>query len=105
MSNPTREQFSELRKRYFDGGDQIMRGVSVGGNPHSGNRIRGMNPPEWAVNNRLLQQVLLRAFPKMDTNSTQRKRAGQWTLIICMFHRRGLSANRVGMELGIPTKR
>jgi len=99
VSNPTPEQFSELRKHYFDGGDQIMRGLSIGGSPRSGNRIRAVNPPEWAVNNDLLREVLLRAFPKLETNETQYRRAILWVEIIHRFFRCGHPASLVAMEL------
>jgi hypothetical protein len=98
MSNPTPEQFSRLRKS-FDGNDQFMHGCSIGGNPHSGNRQRAMNPPEWSVNNKLVREVLLRAFPKMETNRTQERRALLWLEIIYDFYRRGLPSTKIAMEL------
>ena len=58
-----------------------------------------MNPPEWAVNNDLLRQVLLRSFPRMWTNETQLRRALLWMEIIYLFFRRGLPAKAVAMRL------
>jgi|SRR5215472_15534580 len=99
MSNPTPEQFSRLRK-HFDGSEPFMvHGCKVRGGPHSGNRIRATNPPEWATNHRLTRQVLLRAFPKLDSNKTQERRALLWLEIIYNFYRRGLPASYVAMEL------
>lgn len=98
MSNPTPEQFEQLRRR-FDGSDQFMRGCSIGGNPRSGNRIRAMNPPEWAVNDKLLQQVLLRAFPKLHSKKTEERRALLWLEVVYNFYRLGLPARDIAMEL------
>jgi len=98
MSNPTPEQFEQLRRR-FDGSDQFMRGCSVSGNPRSGNRMRAMNPPAWAVNDRLLRQVLLRAFPELNSNKTQYCRALLWLEVIYNLYRLGLPANDIAMEL------
>jgi len=98
MSNPTTPEFEQLRRR-FDGSDQFMRGCSIGGNPRSGNKIRAMKPPQWAVNDRLLQQVLLRAFPKLHSNKTQERRALLWLEVIYNFYRCGLPANQIALEL------
>jgi hypothetical protein len=98
MSNPTREQFSALRGS-VDGNDNFMRGSAVFGNPHSGNRLRNTRTPIWALNDRMLRQVLLRAFPKMETNRTQERRALLWLEIIYNFYRRGLPSRKIAMEL------
>jgi hypothetical protein len=100
MGNPTRKfnDFHSLRQR-FDGSDPIMDALKTGGDSRSGHAQRVANPPEWAVNDVTLRAVLLRAFPNMKTNPTQRARARRWAFIIQHYFRLGYTAQRVALEV------
>jgi hypothetical protein len=100
MGNPSKK-FKDHRKlrQKFDGSDQIIAGVQVFGNGRAGHNQRVANTPEWLMNDAAVRAVLLRAFPKMETNPTHRKRAGRWASIINLYFCQGYTALQVAMEL------
>lgn len=98
MGNPSKKfkDYQRLRQE-FDGSDPIIRAFKTGGNGRAGHRQRVSNLPEWAMNNAALRALLLRAFPKLETNPTQRARAGRWAFIIQHYFRLGYTALHVAM--------
>ena len=54
---------------------------------------------ETDAGDKLHREVMLRAFPKMETNERQRQRALLWLEIIILFFRRGKPARYVAGEL------
>jgi hypothetical protein len=100
MGNPGEKfkHYKKLRKK-FDGSDPIFRALKTGGDGRAGHNQRVANTPEWLMNDAAVRAVLLRAFPKMGTNPTHRKRAGRWASIIKMYFRLGYTASHVAMEL------
>jgi hypothetical protein len=77
------DDFLHLR-RTVDKGDRFMEG-------HEIKKIRGTNEnrtfPEWTMKDKSIRKVLLLAFPKLDTNEAQRKRAGRWMRVIYFYYR------------------
>jgi hypothetical protein len=55
--------------------------------------------PEWAVTNEGIQKILLTAFPRLQTNPLQRKRAGRWAQVIQLHFRQGWTYSEVADEL------
>ena len=100
MGNPTKKfkDFRHLRGK-FDGDDPIMRGLKTAGNSRSAHNQRVANTPEWTKNDASIRAVLLRAFPKMNTNPTQRQRAGRWAFIIQYYFRLSFTTLHVAMLL------
>jgi hypothetical protein len=100
MGNPTKKfnDFDKLRQR-FDGSDPLLRGLKTGSTSRSGHDQRVANTPEWLMNDAAVRVVLLRAFPKMDTNPTQRKRAERWALIIHYYFRLACTASHAALWL------
>lgn len=87
-----------LRQR-FDGSDAVVRGLKTASTTRSGHDQRVANAPEWLMNDPAVRAVLLRAFPKMNTNPTQRNRAGRWALLINLYFRQGVTTLGVAMIL------
>ena len=100
MGNPKKKfnDFDSLRQQ-FDGDDPIIWGLKTGGNGQTGHNQRVANTPEWATDNAQVRAVLLRAFPKMETNPTQRARAGRWAFIIKYYFQLGEEASKIAVEL------
>jgi hypothetical protein len=57
--------------------------------------------PLWALDNKKIQQVILRAFPKMDSDPVQRQRAGRWTRVIHLYYRLKWSRGQIAKEMGL----
>ena len=100
MGNPTKKfnDFNSLRHS-FDGSDPVFRALRTGGNIRAAHNQRVANTPDWTRNDAAIRAVLLRAFPRMDSNPTQRKRAGRWAFIIHNYFRLGFTALHVAMLL------
>ena len=100
MGNPKKKfnDFDSLRQ-LFDSDDPIFRGVGVFGNGQAGHEERVANTPEWVRDNAQVRAVLLRAFPKLGTNLTQRARAARWMFIINRYFLMGREASKIAMEL------
>ncbi|HTQ97233.1 MAG TPA: hypothetical protein VMH89_10530 [Candidatus Acidoferrum sp.] len=59
------------------------------------------NSPRWARAKIDIGKLLLRAFPKLATNASQRRRAGRWAQIINMWYLMGWSESEIAEELGM----
>ncbi|MGA7852182.1 MAG: hypothetical protein WCA15_02580 [Candidatus Acidiferrales bacterium] len=55
--------------------------------------------PAWAYLKEDIQKILLTAFPKLQTNSSHRKRAGRWAQVIQLYYLQGMTAEEVAQEL------
>ena len=91
MANST---LRELRK-HFESDDPFMS---------SGHQIikplrRRKKKPTWVSDNERIQQILLRSFPNLQTNPTQRFRAGRWALLIHLYFQEGRSRGYISEEM------
>jgi hypothetical protein len=89
------DTFAELRGK-IDGNDQFMRGHQIIKIRHISRDI-----PEWTKTDEGIQQVILRSFPKMNSDSRQRNRAGRWALIIHLYFRMQESRTFIAEEMGL----
>ena len=84
-------------RKIFDGNSSFMRG-------HQIKRIRSLHDgrvvPEWVTDDRIIQGLLLRSFPKLATNARQRKRAGRWARVIQLYFRSKKSRREVAEDMG-----
>ena len=93
------DTFGQLR-RYFDGTGGFMEGHQI----LKERRIK-RPVPLWAKNNRKVQELLLRSFPRLATNPKQRNRARIWGRVIYLYYRLGLSYAAVAEEMSIQPKK
>jgi hypothetical protein len=56
--------------------------------------------PEWAQTPEGMQKILLTAFPKLKTDSSQRKRAARWARVMWLYFCVGLPYSEVAYDLG-----
>ena len=95
--NNARDTFGELRG-VIDSNDPFMT---------SGHQIAKIRErehralPECFESDEKIQELLIKVFPKLKTDSKQRKRAGRWAVVIQMYYRSGLSREHVAAELGV----
>ena len=92
------KDYEKIRQN-FDRNDPIFGALRTGGNGPAGHNRRVANVPEWVMNDAAVRAVLLRAFPKWNTNPTQHERAGRWARIIDLYFRAGHTALHVAMIL------
>ena len=57
--------------------------------------------PDWVYDDEKIKLLLLSVFPKLYENESHRRRAGTWARAIYLYHRVGLTANRVAFEMGV----
>lgn len=55
--------------------------------------------PEWATNDRSIQALVLRSFPKLKSDNEQRRRAGRWVRVINLYFRMGWTRGQIADEL------
>lgn len=90
------EDLRKLRKK-FDGDDGFMaRGHGI-----KKVRTRIKDTPVWATNNTLTKALLLSVFPKLRSNTKQRRAAARWARVIHLYYRVGMPRNHVAAEIGI----
>ena len=63
-----------------------------------------LNPPIWAVDDEQLQALLLRVFPKLESDKNQREHAGKWVRVIYLFYRLTWSTGYIGEKMGVSRK-
>ena len=83
-------------RRVLDGND----GFISGGNQIVGARTYKRKTPKWVLDDKKIGILLLRSFPKLATNSSQREAAGRWAAIIHLYFRMGYTRNQVADEIG-----
>jgi len=59
------------------------------------------SPPLWAVDDEQLQALLLRVFPKLESDKNQREHAGKWVHVIYLFYRTQLSTGHVAEKMKV----
>jgi hypothetical protein len=64
-------------------------------------RVEERPIPEWAIDDRTIQVILLTAFPKMLTDERQRRRAGAWLRVFYLYYRLGMTYSQVAKETGL----
>ena len=62
-------------------------------------RTREREIPEWTLNNKEVQKIILLSFPNWRTNEIQRERAGRWVMLIHLYYRARLSGTQVAQEM------
>lgn len=93
------EDLKKLRKKmdsndpFLSGGHQIVKA-----------RTREKEIPAWANNNIETQKLLLRAFPKLRVDNSQRKSAARWGAVISMFYRMNWTYSQIAEELNTTSK-
>lgn len=60
--------------------------------------------PEWSWDNKAIREILLRSFPRLDSDEGQRIRAARWAFVIYQFFRKGSSYQDLAkrMRLTLP---
>jgi hypothetical protein len=89
------DTFIELR-RHLDGNEPYMNGHQI-----LKERRIARKAPLWTKNDKRVQAILLRSFPKMETNQKQRDAAGKWVRVLHLYYRMGLTFGQVAAEMGI----
>ena len=79
---------------FMQGGHQIVHA-----------RTYKRKTPAWTINDKEVQKVLLRAFPKLATDDRQRDSAGRWTMVIHLYFRLGYTRGQIAAELDTTTER
>jgi len=93
--------YKQLRKK-FDGADSFVAGGhTVGGKPGTSHAERVANTPEWANNDKQVRSLLLKVFPKLETDEKQRARATKWAQVMYLYFRIGWPSSRIVLELKI----
>lgn len=94
MSNLS-DDLAQLRTK-LDGDDQFM-------GAHQILKIRRPKKkvPSWANNDKKIQEFVRRSFPKMDTNTVQRQRAGRWVAIVYYYYRQNWGRLEIARKLGL----
>lgn len=57
--------------------------------------------PEWALNDKEVQRIVLTSFPKYATDGRQRKSAARWIRVIHLFFRMGMTRGQVAEEMKV----
>lgn len=97
-----KRDFEKLRQHldgsdpFVNAGHQIIK--SAGATRHE---TRVSNLPEWATDDKQVQALLLRSFPKLKQDPVQRQRAGKWAQIIQLYYRVGWTQTKIAEELGM----
>jgi hypothetical protein len=90
-------------KAFIDGSDW---GKMFGANG-SGFQIKSIRTgyekdiPEQLASNTEIQKILLTAFPKLQTNTNQRQKAGRWAQVIKLHFQMGWSYPTIAEEMGV----
>lgn len=90
------DHFGELRKK-IDSNDPFVTGGHQVLKPRSDDKKK---VPEWTRDDKKVREVLLRAFPKLTTDTRQRTRAARWIRVIHLYFRMYMTRGQVAVELG-----
>jgi hypothetical protein len=93
----------ELRK-FFDGAELGGSGFAQGFQIKRFRTGYKKPMPRWVLTNKGIQKVLLSAFPRLQADANQRKRAGRWAQAINLYYKLNWSAFQVAEELGYKTR-
>jgi hypothetical protein len=86
-------------RRIVDGNDSFMTGFQIGKPKQYRRKI-----PAWLNNNKQVQVILLSAFPKLKTDTRQRKMAARWANVVHHYFRLRYTDVQTAEELGIKVK-
>jgi hypothetical protein len=98
-----RKDFSKLRESldsndsFMTGGHQIVK--TAGATLHA---ERMQRVPVWALDQEKVKQILLSAFPKLQTDDLQRSRAAKWATVINYYYRMGWTQTMIAEEMKLP---
>ena len=59
--------------------------------------------PTWVWNDKKIRDLIVRAFPKMETSRTQRESAARWASVIHLYFRMGYTRAQIAEEIGSTT--
>jgi hypothetical protein len=62
---------------------------------------RGKRIPAWALDPDRIKEILLAAFPGMETDQVQRKKAARWNHLIYLYYAAFLTRLKCAGELGV----
>jgi hypothetical protein len=99
MANNLRQTQRELVK-VIDGKEQFMRS----GHQILVERKHKKVMPEWAKDDKEIQKILLRSFPKWRTDKKQAARAGRWARVIQLYFRIGHTHGQIAEEMSLTYK-
>ena len=88
-----KRDMAKLRTR-MDGNDGFMSAHQI-----KKIRTREREIPEWTLNDKEVQKVLLRSFPALRTNNKAAIRAGRWMRLIHLYYRVQMSNSQVAKEM------
>lgn len=83
-------------RRIVDGGEQLVEDPQI-----KVRRSVARNVPEWTLDPQRTLAVLKLAFPLIETNEKQRRRAGRWLRIIHLYYKMKTPFGQVAEELGL----
>ena len=92
-SHAVLRKFLDGKEGFVSGGHGIIK--TAGATQHAA-RMRRV--PVWALDDVKLREVLLKTFPKLQTDEKQRKRAGLWLQIIHLYWRVGMTRGQVAYQ-------
>jgi hypothetical protein len=91
---------------FFDGKEPFMSGHQIikraGRSQHS---ARLQRTPAWAMDDKAIQKLLLRSFPKLKTDLLQRARAARRYWIIYLYFRASWTSGQIASQLGLTDKK
>ena len=94
----TRKKDMKKLRRKVDAGDGFM-------SAHQIKTVRVLigqkDTPIWAANDAEVRKILLRSFPKLGSNKTQRQAAARWNQAIMLVYRVGMPYNHAAAEMGV----
>jgi hypothetical protein len=67
-------------------------------------RHKVKNVPEWALDDKRVQEIVLKSFPKLSTDPKQREQAGRWVRVIYLYFRREFTIGDIAQVLGKPNE-
>jgi hypothetical protein len=79
---PDWKNFNAQMRKYFDANDpRIYKGMNIVGARRNGGPGGRRPIPKWMADLKLFEAVILRAFPKVDSDPRQHQAASRWARI------------------------
>lgn len=91
-----RDDDNTTLRKLLGGDDQFMSGYQI-----QKIRDKDRDIPDWVFNDRKIQTMIMTAFPKFQSNSKQKARAGKWVRIIHLYYRMNLPRQIVAKEMNL----
>ena len=60
--------------------------------------------PSWANNNERVKEIILRSFPKLDSDAKQHATAARWVRIVQLYFRAHYTRAQVAEEMGLTSE-